>query len=157
MAWIRQYILSVTGASMVCAAIKMLIGGKSAPALMIRMMTGLFLSIVLIAPIVRIDVEDLEYHFSEITIGSSTCIDSGIDYAVSETSAIIKSKTEAYILDKAASLGAELSVSVTVDDAYPPLPTAVILEGQVAPYAKERLTHYIADELGIPEAQQIWS
>lgn len=157
MTWIRQYILSITGASLICAAIKMLVGNKGTSALVIRMTTGLFLTIVLIAPIVRIDFAELQYQFDDVATGSSTIIDSGINYALEETSAIIKAKTEAYILDKAASMGAALNVQVSVDDSYPPLPTAVFLNGQVAPYAKERLTHYIADELGIPEARQIWN
>ena len=58
---------------------------------------------------------------------------------------IIKSRCETYILDKAAGLGAEITVCVTLTDAAYPVPKKVTVTGQVAPYAKARLQKILGD------------
>ena len=69
---------------------------------------------------------------------------------------IIKGETEAYILDKAASLGVELEVDVLLEDMYPMAPKTVRLSGSVSPYVRNRLQNIIAEELGISKENQIW-
>ena len=70
--------------------------------------------------------------------------------------AIIKEETEAYILDKAASLGVTLSVEVMVEDGNVPRLSGVQLSGQVSPYARQQLSTWISNDLGISKENQKW-
>ena len=67
---------------------------------------------------------------------------------------IISEQTEAYILDKAADLHANLHVEVTVGEDN--LPTAVTLSGEASPYARRQIQAIIANDLGISKENQKW-
>ena len=67
---------------------------------------------------------------------------------------IIKEETEAYILDKAADLHANLHVEVIVGEDN--LPTAVTLSGEASPYARRQIQAIIANDLGISKENQKW-
>ena len=84
-------------------------------------------------------------------------IQSGVADTSNTLKQIIKDKTEAYILDKAASLGVDLQVDVILSDTAPPLPVEVLLIGAASPYAKAQLSTMIADELGIAKEAQRWT
>ena len=70
---------------------------------------------------------------------------------------IIKTETEAYILDKAAQFDLQLDVQVALTDDVMPVPESVQLTGSVSPYVKSRLQILISNDLGIPKEQQLWT
>ena len=65
---------------------------------------------------------------------------------------IIKEETEAYILDKAADLHANLRVEVAVGEDN--LPAAVTISGEASPYARRQIQAMIANDLGISKENQ---
>lgn len=67
---------------------------------------------------------------------------------------IIKEETEAYILDKAADLHANLRVEVTIGEDN--LPAAVTISGEASPYARRQIQAMIANDLGISKENQKW-
>ena len=67
---------------------------------------------------------------------------------------IIKEETEAYILDKAADLHANLRVEVAVGEDN--LPAAVTISGEASPYARRQIQAMIANDLGISKENQKW-
>ena len=70
------------------------------------------------------------------------------------TDAIISAEVEAYILDKAASLGVDLNVEVWLNDTG--LPESVALSGQIAPSDRQVLSQFIDHDLGVGEEAQTW-
>ena len=82
--------------------------------------------------------------------------DDGIESASSAMADIIKQQTEAYILDKAVSLGVNIDVNVKMSDTNPPVPKEVILSGNVSPYMKNKMIQYITANIGISEENQRW-
>jgi stage III sporulation protein AF len=70
---------------------------------------------------------------------------------------IIKDRTEAYILDKAAAMGAAITVVVSVSGDEPPVPLGVEISGPVSPYMKLRLEEMIQEDLNIAKENQVWS
>ena len=68
----------------------------------------------------------------------------------------IKQRTESYILEKARSLGTEVTVEVTLSTEEMPVPIGVTLTGSISPYAKEQLAQMMEQELGINRKEQIW-
>lgn len=156
MAWLKQYLLSVTAAAIVCAIVKSIIDKKSPQSQIIQLLAGIFLTIAVVAPWLKLDLSAMTGYVTQFTAESDAAVATGTAYARNETAAIIKSQTEAYILDKAQTLGLEIQVNVSLSEDPLPVPTAVVLTGTASPYAKQRLTQYISENLGIGEEHQQW-
>lgn len=151
-----SFILSVTAAAIIAAAAMTIFDGKGASGTLVRMIAGLFLTYSVMQPLLRLDFTELARFAEELpAVGEAAAAD-GAQMADEAMRAIIKSQTEAYILDKAASFGAELTAEVTLSSSTPPVPTEVRLRGNVSPYAKARLQTIMEDDLGIMRENQLW-
>lgn len=153
---IREYLLSVTAAAIICAIAKNMVGEKGIGGRIIRVVTGLFLVITLLSPIVKIRLENIENYFEDIRFDSEGIVSNGSEMANDALGSIIKEQTEAYILDEATRLGTQLDVEVKLSDSYPPEPCQVVMKGSVSPYQKQNISLYISHYLGIPQEHQIW-
>ena len=153
---IRGYLLSVTGAAVICAVVSALLGKKGTISAMGKLLTGIFMAITVISPLAKIQLSNADALWDDLSVDAAAAVAAGEEAANIELRAGIKSQTEAYILDKAASYAAELTVEVTLSDDDPPLPCAVRLTGSVSPYAKRQLQQLIAEDLGIPKEAQTW-
>lgn len=70
---------------------------------------------------------------------------------------LIKENAEAYILDKAQAMGAEVQAEVeTVVQDGCPIPWRVRLGGTVSREQQAELTRILREDLGIPEERQMW-
>lgn len=99
--------------------------------------------------------------FSKLPDFSLRCMDDAEDAAAmgenlarDSMADIIKEETEAYILDKAADLHANLRVEVAVGEDN--LPAAVTISGEASPYARRQIQAMIANDLGISKENQKW-
>ena len=153
---IRAYLLTVVSASIICALVIEIIGKKSPYIAAIKLLLGLFLSITVISPLVKINFNDITSYFEDFHIAATTVTDDGENTADTAMMALIKENTEAYILEKATALGASLDVDVTVSIFESPIPTAVIIKGAISPYAKKELQNIIEKDLAIPRENQLW-
>lgn len=156
---VRQYVISVISAAILCGIVNIITEGKHAHTAIIRMITGIFMSITLISPLLKMQIDGLTEYTDRLFSEGNMAVANGKDIAQDELCSIIKSRTEAYILDKANSmkLDIEVEVEVNLGDEYLPLPNAVTLTGSVSPYSKDVLSGYIANELGIPREDQVWN
>ncbi len=154
---IKQYILSVTVAAVVCALVTSICGGKKTENAIVRVISGLFLAATVISPWTRLQLGDLHTYFDSIGTDASAAAFSGAQLAENEQRAIIKEQSQAYILDKAKSLGLNVSVDVTLQETAPYVPCAVTIYGESAPYARAVLRQYITDTFDISEDCQKWN
>lgn len=154
---IREYLLCITAAAIVCSITVGLMGKKGAYGALIKLLTGLFLTVTVISPWTKLDLADISAYTEGLSIDAGDAVAHGESVANEATAAIIKSQTEAYILDKAASMDLDIEVEVTLSSEAPPVPATVSVTGEVSPYAKERLRQCIANDLGIPEENQSWN
>ena len=154
---IRQYVISVAAAAILCGILKSILPGKDAMAGILRLITGIFLAFAVIKPLAQIELEDLPVLSSDYLSEARTASADGEKIAAEAMADIIKQPTEAYILDKARSLNLRLSVTVTVSDDTLPAPVGVRLSGSVSPYAKRCLARIIEEDLGIAKENQIWT
>lgn len=65
-------------------------------------------------------------------------------------------RTQAYILEEARSLGAQVTVVSLALDEETLAPNRVELTGATGPYARRALEGYLQDSLGISREDQIW-
>lgn len=153
---IKQYLLSLICAAVICSVINVLIGKNSAHSAIIRLISGLYLALTLISPLVNIKLGDYADYFNSFSSEADKTVASGEAAAMNELRSIIKDQTEAYILDKAVSMDAVLNVEVTLNNENPPIPCGVTLTGSISPYSKEVLSRFIANDLGISKEEQVW-
>ena len=71
---------------------------------------------------------------------------------------IISGRVQAYILDKAAALGLNITVELEMETrADTPYPKAVIIRGEAAPAQKQQLQQYLEQTVAIPVQRQVWT
>ena len=156
MEWIRQYLLSVTAAALLCSVIQNLAGKKGTCSAIVKMLCGLFMSVTLFSPLLRQRLPSFSYYFEAMEAEGSSVAEEGWKSAKEAMSGIIKEKTETYILDKASALDVCIQAEVMISDADVPYPSHVKIQGPAAPYAKQQLQSWIEATLGIPKENQSW-
>ena len=150
---IKEYLLSITAAAMICGIASSLAGKNSSVSKLIKLLCGLFLAAAVIKPLVDVRIVNI-YDFAEsLTTSSVLAVSQGESMAAEEMKRIIKQKTETYILDKANTLGADIAVEVVLED-Y--VPVSVTIMGDISPFVKTNLSASITQELDIPPEEQIW-
>lgn len=150
MSGMASYILSVTAAAILVSIVRQLSGAAT-----VRLVSGLFMALVILAPLVKLELPDPEKWLREFQVEAQSAVSAGEEMAQDAAREIIKEETEAYILDKAASMGAVIEADVKLDDAG--MPVSVKLRGEASGAAKARLRAWIREELGIGEGMQHWS
>lgn len=153
---IESYIISVICASVIAGILLCIVKTNSAYSVLIRFLAGLFVALTAIGPLKNFSLSDLTGYFDHIESISVSSVDAGKTvYTEALRSGIIE-RTQSYILEKASSMGVQLSVTVIVNRDDPPIPIGVELTGNISPYNKNRISQIIATDLGIPEDAQIW-
>ena len=150
------YILSVVASAVICSGLRALFGSKGSTAALLQTICGIYMALVLVVPLKDIDFSVYTDYFSGIMEEAEAAAEEGENSALQELSKRIKEETEAYILDKAVSLGADVSVEVSLSGSTPPTPNQITVKGAVSPYVKKVLSGYIEEQLGIPEEAQTW-
>lgn len=157
MAQLGKYILSVTAAAIIVGILTSILDKKSGSAALVKMIAGLFLAFTAIAPIAKLDFSNLTAFAQAFEAQGTAAAADGEIMAQEAMADIIKSETEAYILDKAETYGAALEVEVTLRQTDGiPVPTGVRLAGRISPYAKAQLQQMMEAELGISKENQLW-
>lgn len=154
---ILEYILSVIGVALIVSLANTFIDIKSPLGAMLKLITGLVLTSVIISPWSQVQIEDLYGIFQNTDMDASCIVQDGEHMANTKIIEHIKEKTEAYILDRAMPMGLDIDVEVSFDELAPYTPHCVRITGNVSPYAKQRLAEIISKELNIEKEHQIWS
>lgn len=153
----REYLLSVTAAAMLCSVVTALMGEKGSLAGLVKLICGLFLCFTVIAPIAEIRIADFTDLASDLLTEGEQAAQDGEDYSQQALRQIISDETRAYIMDKARTYGAEIQVEVELTDADPPTPESCIISGHISPYVRQQLKKMLETDLGIPEENQTWT
>ena len=152
---VQAYILSVICCALLCAVVSGIGAKKGSSAMILKLISGIFLVFTLIRPVSDMDLGDMEFRLPDLTENATYASNMGQTYAESQLEAIIKAETEAYILDKAQALQADVTVAVTLDGNH--IPAALQISGQFTPRAMEELSRILETDLGIAKEDQIWN
>lgn len=150
---LRDYVLGVISAALLCGIITRLTR-KNASGEIIRMLCGVFMTIVFIQPIAGKQARLWESILPDAAQQAETVSMEGAATADDFRREFIKERTEAYILSKAETMGAVIHAEVSLDENC--VPCSVRIDGRISPSYRSRLTQVIASELGIPKEQQEW-
>lgn len=154
---IRQYILSVLSAAIITSLLVRFANKQEAVGGIIKLIASVFLSIAVVAPIIKMQILDISEYVGDLEADGKNIISDAKVQVENETVSIILEKVQAYIEDKAATYGAEITATVGISEPDSLRPDTVEIEGKVSPYVKEILQDVIADDLGIQEDNQIWN
>lgn len=152
---LQQYLLTVTAAAVVCGFVRSLTHNKGASAAVVKIVSAVFLAVTVISPWSKWSISDFTKYLQEYSADADIIVANGVAAAQEETDAIIKSQSETYIENKAMSLGVSLQADITALDSQ--LQSVTITAEHISPYHKQQITQYIAVDLGITEAKQIWN
>lgn len=154
MTGLRQYLLTLLCAAAICSILPHF-SGKTGKRIL-RLVCGVFLTVTMIAPILRVDLELIWEAIPSQRISEDISIQGQIQARESMAS-IIKSETEAYILDKAKQLGLMLSATVLLSQDDIPIPVGAVLDGAATKEQKNRIAEILARDLGIPKEALQWT
>ena len=153
---IASYIRGVCASGIFCAVLVQLLPEKSRISTIFRMLCGIVMVFAVVAPIRDLSLADIADDLSGIQSAKQDYIQLGEDLSREAVSAIIKERTEAYILDKAASLSGEITVDIGLSEDALPIPVSVTIHGNLSPYSRSALSTILVQELGIAKEQQTW-
>lgn len=152
---IRQYLISVTAAAIICGCITGILGKKGTVEGITKFLCGLFMTVTVVAPLVDFQLPEVNAFWNSYRTEAGLAIAEGEHIANEMKTAVITEHIETYILDKADSMGLSVTVEISLDDEL--LPDLVIIHGTASPYAKSKLCNYIMENLGIPEEMLSWT
>ena len=152
---VRGWLLGVMGAALLAALAQSLMAQGPLKEVG-RLICGLVVLGAVLSPLTRMDLPDP----AALTAGYFQSVEEREDELRSETQSemktIIEERLEAYIVDKAAQLGAECQVEVLCapegDGAF--LPWQVTVTGDLTSVQREQLTQQIQGDLGVPPERQ---
>ena len=154
---IRRYLFSLAAAALLCAMVRALVP-KGRMEGICSLFCGVFLAMTALSSLAGWSLPDFAAQLTKIQMQAEQAR-TGVEIRNREAlCAIIKEKTEAYILDKAQELGLEIRAEVTVEtkDGYP-YPSGVSLSGPCTADQRHTLTKYIEENLAIGEERQYWT
>ena len=152
---ICQYFLSIIVAALVCSIVKALVGSKSGYGRVVSLVCGTFMTITLLSPWVNWDFKEFALPSDGPNAEGDSIARQAQEETRNELRSIIKERTEAYILDKALSMDADIQVDVILHEDEP-IPVGAVITGDLSPYNKTVLSRYMLDALAIAEEAQIW-
>lgn len=150
---LREYVTSVVAAALLCGILTRLTRNHASGEL-VRMLCGIFMTIVLVQPIAGKPSRLWEAALPDVTRQADAVSREGARAADDSRREFIKQRTEAYILSKAETMGAAIQANVSLDESC--IPFSVRITGRISPSYRSRLSQFIASELGIPKEQQEW-
>ena len=119
---IRQYIIGVIAAALLCGIATSLIHEKTTLGAAVKFATGMLMVLAVIQPWTKISLDFFGDWQEGISSDASNFISYGEESAMNAYRAGIKEQLQSYIQDEAKALGAELSVQITLaDDEIPVL------------------------------------
>lgn len=149
---LRSCLLRVVAAA-VLGSVAMRLVNQGSAGRAVRLAAGIVMILTLFNPLIRIQLENVEFYLEDIRAAGEDISEDGKNAAQDAIRQRISSQMGSYILDKAGTMGAVLDVEVELDG-Y--VPCRVILRGSVSPYSKAVLESYISEQFGIGREAQTW-
>lgn len=153
---IREYLISVTAAALLCGILKSLMGEKGNSAALVRLICGIFLALTVIRPLKELNLQDFSLLPTGLLEEARLTSGEGEEYTRQAKEDLIIQQCEAYILDKAQTLEASIQVEIQISQEGEPIPAGSIITGNLSPYARNQLSKTLEEDLGIPQEDQKW-
>lgn len=154
---VRGYLLRITAGAF-AGAILLAALPKGTPRRVAAMLCGLLMLLLALTPLAELDYDSLAEAISRLELEKEEAR-TGIEIQNQDLVArIISGRVQAYILDKAASLGLTVTVELEMETrTATPYPKAVTIHGEANPAQKQQLQQYLEQTFAIPVQRQVWT
>ena len=150
------YILSVAAVGLFGAVFSQLSASRKNRELL-RLLCGMFLILAIFRPIYRFRMPELADLTGSFRRDAEAAASQGQEASRQALEAGIAERTGAYILEQAAALtDNKLTVQVALTEDSPPIPRQVTVSGEISPEAREVLSQWMEENLGLSREQQLW-
>lgn len=153
---LREYIVGIGAAAMICG-ITLSLAGNSSMQPLLKLICGIVLTFAAVRPILNLSGENFQRFCMEYEREAEHAVQEGKMLAQQYRNQRIMEGTQTYILDKARELGLDLQVKVALNQQEPPLPERVWIQGRLDFAAQRELSRILSEELGISRENQIWN
>ncbi|MBE6984010.1 MAG: hypothetical protein E7434_00075 [Ruminococcaceae bacterium] len=151
---VREYFLQIVAVCMI-AAISCAIVKNPLIARVIRLISGILILLVVIAPLSKVDASKLPTYLDGV-LDSDTQMQEAKNHAHLQFQTQVQKATQEHIELIADQFGFNIQAEVTVSDDEVPIPIEVKLIGTPNAQQMLQLSDYIETNVGIPKDQQIW-
>ena len=148
--------MRIVVAAILCAVARGLLGNKTTTGRVATLVSGILMAITVISPLVNISFTGISDFWDDLSDDANKYVLEGVAMAEKQEADIIKSQSEAYILDKANRMGLQIAVEVELDGHNGNIPCGVVIKGNISPYGQMQLESYIEQTLGIAKENQTW-
>lgn len=148
-----RYVLSLIAAALAGGILTGLLpGGSCGRAL--KLLCGVFLLAAVLRPVGKLELPDVGAWLENLDREAEAAARAGEDSIEAQRRQVISDRLEAYILDKAAGLGLEAAVELTLDENG--LPDSAALTGTWTQTQREQMERILEEDLGVPKERQRW-
>lgn len=149
-----QYMSAMVTSAVICTIVSAVTENCSAKQA-VKFLCGVVMTVTVLTPLKSFKFDRIPEINEIYTRDSNQLVSDGSAMAERAKETLIKENVQAYILDKARELNADLTVEVAIGENR--TPTGAILEGEISPYGKDRLSEILEKELGITKEKQTWT
>lgn len=152
---IRQYLLRLIAAALICAAVQGFPQEAAAKA-MTRLVCGVVMTLLVLSPLGELRLPTVFSGASGLSRQASEAALAGEQMSRFALGGIIKEEAQAYILDEAEAMGIQLEVDITVSRDELPIPESAVIRGSVPSHLQKALETLLHTKLGIPKENVTW-
>ena len=153
---IKQYVITITAAAILCMLVNAIFPAKNAYGGILKLFCGVVFTIILVSPVNNFCFADYNWFWESIFTEANIATEEGVAAFNGLLSDSIKDKTTAYILDKANEYDMDLNIQVELEDSSPPVPENIIISGNSTPLQREQFRLELSNELGLPKERILW-
>ena len=154
---LREYLIGVIAAALLCAFVSTVIDGKSTVGVAAKLLSGVIMLLTVLSPWVDFKPDGLFRWADDLGVDGSGFVSQGENLANTYYRDSIKQRLESYILDEAKAFNCALTVEIILSDLVPATPEQIRLSGDVSPYARQVLTNELTESLGLSREDLIWT
>lgn len=153
----RQWVLSVACGAMIVTILQALLP-KNGIGAVGRLASGLVLLLVTVQPLIRLDAEEMAAALTGYRLTQQGYAEELNEMNRDILEKIIEEETEAYILDKAESIGIACQVTVIYEWSEDgiPYPAQAQIVSDASAEEEKRLSRILEADLGIPPEAQVY-
>jgi len=150
----KEYVLEILTVSLCCRILQQILpehGGEE----LLHLVSGVLLTVVLLQPLTKLrlnDFLDLQQYLPE---SPDYLLAAGKETADVVKRQYINDRYEAYILDKAKAMGADILPEIQIDSSG--IPVAAQIQGCMDPQIQNQLEKILITDMGITKENQQWT
>lgn len=150
----KKYIIAIIGCCLISSVLSCIFS-ESRQKELIKLFSGIFIAVAILSPLTKVDFSKLaEMEYIQLS-DTASVVAAGEVLAQKEIAARIISECEAYILDKAELLGAEIEIAITLNEEL--LPVFAEIQGNYTDFIRLQVESILENDLGITKENQLWT